>query len=117
MSIRPLVGSSRPEAMRSSVDLPQPDGPTTVTNSPGRTANVTSSMARVPSGNVIAMCVEGQPTGARRVQDGSSSQVVAPRAGSDVPDCSRGGRQVRRRSAAEAASSGGEASNLLASRA
>ena len=31
--------------------------------------------------------VEGQPTGARRVQDGSSSQVVAARAGSDVPDC------------------------------
>ena len=31
----PLVAWLSPEAMRSSVLLPQPDGPTTVTNSPG----------------------------------------------------------------------------------
>ncbi len=43
----------RPEAMRSSVDLPQPEGPTTVTNSPGWTSKVVSSRAWVPSGNVI----------------------------------------------------------------
>ncbi len=39
--------------MRSSVDLPQPDGPTMVTNSPGRTSRLTSSTAWVPSGNTI----------------------------------------------------------------
>ncbi len=39
--------------MRSNVDLPQPDGPTTVTNSSDRTANVTSCTAWVPSGNTI----------------------------------------------------------------
>ncbi len=44
---------SSPEAMRSSVDLPQPDGPTTDTNSPGRTVNDTSSSAWVPSGNTM----------------------------------------------------------------
>ena len=44
---------SRFDAMRSNVDLPHPDGPTTVTNSPGRIENEISSSARVPSSNVI----------------------------------------------------------------
>ena len=39
--------------MRSSVDLPQPDGPTMVTNSPGRRSRLTFSTACVPSGNTI----------------------------------------------------------------
>jgi hypothetical protein len=34
MSISPDVMSSRPAIIRSSVDLPQPDGPTNTTNSP-----------------------------------------------------------------------------------
>ncbi len=34
MRISPLVISSSPASMRSSVDLPQPDGPTSTTNSP-----------------------------------------------------------------------------------
>ena len=42
--------------MRSSVDLPQPEGPTTVTNSPRRTENEMSSSAWVPSGNTIERC-------------------------------------------------------------
>ena len=37
----------------SSVDLPHPDGPTTVTNSPRSTSNDTSWTACVPSGNTI----------------------------------------------------------------
>ena len=61
---------SRPEAMRSSVDLPHPDGPTMVTNSSGPTSNDTSSMARVPSANVISMWSNAMPDaldgGARR---------------------------------------------------
>ena len=35
---------------------PQPDGPTTVTNSPGFTSKVTSRNASVPSGNVLPTC-------------------------------------------------------------
>ena len=32
---RPVVGSSKPPIMRSMVVLPQPDGPSSVTSSPG----------------------------------------------------------------------------------
>ena len=39
--------------MRSSVLLPHPDGPTTVTNSPARTSKVVSRSAWVPSGKTI----------------------------------------------------------------
>ena len=41
----PAVGSSRPEMHLSSVVLPQPDGPTTQTNSPALTSNETSPIA------------------------------------------------------------------------
>src|SRR3990172_4120942 len=43
---RPLVGRSRPPTRRNSVLLPQPDGPTILTNSCGRTSNDTSWSAR-----------------------------------------------------------------------
>ena len=36
---RPSAGRSRPVTSFSSVDLPQPDGPSTDTNSPGSTPN------------------------------------------------------------------------------
>jgi hypothetical protein len=39
--------------MRRRVDLPHPDGPTTVTNSPALIPNETLSRALVPSSNVI----------------------------------------------------------------
>ncbi len=39
--------------MRSSVDLPEPEGPTTATISVSRTVKNTSRNARVPSGNVF----------------------------------------------------------------
>jgi hypothetical protein len=48
----------RPEAIRRRVDFPHPDGPTTVTNSPGETLSETSSRARVPSGNRIDTLVK-----------------------------------------------------------
>jgi hypothetical protein len=47
------VFASRFEAMRRRVDLPHPDGPTTVTNSPALIPNETLSRALVPSSNVI----------------------------------------------------------------
>jgi hypothetical protein len=49
----PPVFASRFEAIRRSVDLPHPDGPTTVTNSPALIPNETLSRAFVPSSKVI----------------------------------------------------------------
>ena len=46
--------------MRSSVDLPHPDGPTIVTNSPGATSNVVDPSANVPSGNVLDTSVKAR---------------------------------------------------------
>src|SRR5512143_827113 len=39
IAIVPAVISSRPASIRSSVDLPQPDGPTSTTNSPSAMSN------------------------------------------------------------------------------
>ena len=44
MRISPAVTSSRPAIMRSSVDLPEPDGPTSTTNSPAAIARSTPSI-------------------------------------------------------------------------
>jgi len=41
ISISPSVMVSSPATMRSSVDLPQPDGPTTTMNSPSATSRST----------------------------------------------------------------------------
>src|SRR5437879_7011796 len=41
--ISPLVGGSRPASRLSAVDLPHPDGPRNVTNSPPRTSSAKSS--------------------------------------------------------------------------
>src|SRR6185369_14165218 len=41
----PAVAGSSPEISESVVDLPQPVGPTTLTNSPGATSKVTSRIA------------------------------------------------------------------------
>ena len=42
----PDVTFSSPAIIRSSVDLPQPEGPTSTTNSPAATVSETSSTAR-----------------------------------------------------------------------
>jgi hypothetical protein len=47
-SIAPADGSSRPAIMRSAVLLPQPDGPSRLTNSPRRTSRLMSRKATVP---------------------------------------------------------------------
>ena len=44
MARSPLVGRSSPAIMRSSVDLPQPDGPTKTTNSPSSISRLMSWM-------------------------------------------------------------------------
>jgi hypothetical protein len=49
MTMSPEVMSSRPTIMRSSVDFPQPDGPTRIRNSPSSTSMLTSLTAGNPS--------------------------------------------------------------------
>ncbi len=46
-SIVPVVQECRPATRRSSVDLPQPDGPTMAMNSPSATSMLTSASASV----------------------------------------------------------------------
>ena len=46
----PSVITSSPAIIRSSVDLPQPDGPTSTMNSPLVMVRLTSSTARTPPG-------------------------------------------------------------------
>src|SRR4051794_36202955 len=49
MRISPSLMSSNPTIIRSSVDFPQPDGPTRMTNSPSAMSRLTSLTASVPS--------------------------------------------------------------------
>ena len=44
--IRPSLMSSRPASMRSAVDLPEPDGPTSTRNSPSVICRFSLSTAR-----------------------------------------------------------------------
>ena len=46
----PAVGRSRPTIMLSRVDLPHPEGPTRMKNSPSPMLRSVGSTARVPSG-------------------------------------------------------------------
>src|SRR5262249_36879119 len=52
-SIVPLVGSASPAMSRSAVDLPQPDGPSSDTNSPARTARSRCASAVTPLAKVL----------------------------------------------------------------
>ena len=49
----PEAGCSRPATARSSVDFPQPDGPSTATTEPAGTSRSTWSTARVPSKRTV----------------------------------------------------------------
>ena len=51
----PEVMSSRPTIIRSSVDFPQPDGPTRIMNSPSATSMLTSLTAGKPSPYFLTM--------------------------------------------------------------
>src|ERR1700722_7988457 len=52
----PAVMSSRPAPIRSAVDLPQPDGPTRIMNSPSATSRFMSLTASKPSSYRLVMC-------------------------------------------------------------
>src|SRR5437867_8157161 len=49
----PASGSSRPATTRSSVDLPQPDGPSSTTNSPSRAVSERRSTAALPPKRLV----------------------------------------------------------------
>ena len=49
----PVLGAIRPAMRRSAVLLPQPEGPTSETNSPAAAAKLTRSSASVPFGKVF----------------------------------------------------------------
>src|SRR5690625_2577131 len=53
MRSSPSVMSSRPTIIRSSVDFPQPEGPTRITNSPSAMSRLTPLTAVNPSGSVL----------------------------------------------------------------
>src|SRR4051812_49691222 len=55
ISTVPEVGISRPARIRHAVDLPQPEGPRSTTNSPGSKLRLKRSSAVVPSGKVLVM--------------------------------------------------------------
>src|SRR5947209_7080291 len=55
MTMSPLVMSSSPTIIRSSVDFPQPDGPTRIMNSPSAMSRLTSLTARYPSPYCLTM--------------------------------------------------------------
>src|SRR4051812_33309404 len=55
MIMSPEVMSSRPTIIRSSVDFPQPDGPTRMTNSPSAMSRLTPFTARKPSPYCLTM--------------------------------------------------------------
>src|SRR2546423_5279416 len=51
MRMAPAVMSASPTIMRSTVDCPEPDGPTMIMNSPSLISRLSSLTAAVPSGN------------------------------------------------------------------
>src|ERR1044071_9333248 len=54
----PLVASSRPAAMRSTVVFPEPDGPTTTMNSPSAISRSSESTTFVPPGKSFVSCLK-----------------------------------------------------------
>src|SRR3954454_11835211 len=53
IEIEPPDASSSPATIRSAVDLPDPDGPTRIVNSPSAISRSSPSTARVPSGKTF----------------------------------------------------------------
>ncbi len=59
MVILPEVIRSMPARQRSSVVLPEPDGPSSTTKLPGSTTKLTSFSATLPPGYVLGDPVDG----------------------------------------------------------
>jgi hypothetical protein len=82
MATRPAAGRSRPATTRRSVDLPEPDGPTSETISPAATASDTlSSAARAPKRTDTPESETDRPEGTVEVVDGilrTSLKMLSP---------------------------------------
>src|SRR3712207_9552848 len=89
MTMSPLVMSSSPTIIRSSVDFPQPDGPTRIMNSPSAMSRLTSLTAGNPSPYCLTMCfISMEAIGAllpRWVGGGSALDGAVGEAGDDAP--------------------------------
>ncbi len=85
--------------MPMAVDLPQPDGPTTVTNSPSATSRLNRSSA-----------VKREPSGAAKSRDTASKEIFG------LPHQARSCQAVRRRSSATTARSMARPSTPMAIR-
>src|SRR5512144_704743 len=77
--MRPRVGVSSPASRRSTVDLPQPDGPTSATSSPSASSSEKSESATTPPGKTFStrakttLATRGQGTSRLSVEE-----VLAP---------------------------------------
>src|SRR4051812_17097985 len=90
MIMSPLVMSSSPTIIRSSVDFPHPDGPTRIMNSPSAMSRLTSFTAGKPSPYCFTMlrisieamswCLSGSAGGPGSALDGAVGE-----AGDDAP--------------------------------
>src|SRR6218665_1251863 len=63
MAITPPLGVSKPPTMRSSVDLPEPDGPSRQTSSPSPTVRLNLSTATVVENTLLTSLMSRTATG------------------------------------------------------
>ena len=87
MEMVPPVTSSRPATIRSAVDLPQPEGPTSTMNSPSRMSRSSPSMTRT-SPNRLVTPLSTTPAISRLRRAVSGARLVARilRSGPGSPD-------------------------------
>src|SRR5262252_1628917 len=78
ISMVPAVGSMKPAIMRKVVVLPQPDGPSSETNSPSLSARSSPATAAVPPKRF------SMPRSASLLMSGPHHEIAADRA---KPDC------------------------------
>ena len=73
----PAIAGMSFEAIFSNVDLPHPDGPTTVTNSPSRTSKEMFDSAAVPSAKVLNTLTNDRAAWSLAVPDGVAVAAVS----------------------------------------
>src|SRR6516164_3293373 len=79
-----------PAMMRSAVDLPQPEGPSSETNSPARTSRFNASRATVPRSNVLptsCRATMGSPAGLSVAGEGVKGYALTGRLVYSAADC------------------------------
>src|SRR5262245_46093641 len=89
MTISPLVISSSPAIMRRSVDLPQPDGPTSTQNSPSAIATSTPRMTCVDPNHFSTLLMVTAAICSARLSGTPGDDVVGLAAGKPANDVLR----------------------------